>query len=66
MQKKEIVLSGNVRMTAGEKQIKTSKLIFFPEKEEIYIPENFSLEMQGVEKIGEPITTDIFLNSITL
>ena len=66
MQSKEVVLSGDVRMTAGEKHIKTNKLIFLPEKEEIYIPGNFLLEIQGEEKTRESITSDVFLNSISL
>ena len=66
MQSKEVVLSGDVRMTAGVKHIKTSKLIFNPDKEEIYIPGNSMLEIQGVEKTGGPITSDVFLNSVLL
>ena len=66
IQSKEVVLSGDVRMTAGEKHIKTSKLIFNPDKEEIYIPGNSMLEIQGVEKTGGPITSDVFLNSVLL
>ena len=66
MKRKEVVLSGEVSMTAGGKHIKTNKLIFFPAKEEIYIPGNFSLEIQGVEKTGGPITSDVFLNSVLL
>ena len=65
-ERKEVILSGDVRMTAGEKYIVTSRLIFRLEKDEIYIPGKYLLEIRGKRKTGEPISSDIFLNSITL
>jgi len=66
MTNKEIVLLGEVRMEVGEKHLKTSKLIFNPEKEEIYIPGKSLLEIQGVEKSREAIISDVFLDSLSI
>ena len=66
MIKKEFVFLGNVRMEAGGKNIKTNKLIFNHEKEEIYIPGNSLLEIQGVVKARESIISDVFLNSLSI
>lgn len=66
MIKKEFVFLGNVRMEAGGKNIKTNKLIFNPEKEEIYIPGNSLLEIQGAKKARESIISDVFLNSLSI
>ena len=66
MQRQEFVLSGDVHVTAGEKHITTSRLIFLPEKNEIYIPGNFLLDIQGDKRTGKPVSSDVFLNSISL
>lgn len=66
LRRKEFILSGDVWMTAGEKQIKTNKLLFLPETEEIYIPSKFMFEINGVETKSEPIISDILLNAISL
>ena len=57
---------GSVRITTGEKHLRTTKLIFHPEREEIYIPGNFMLEVNGKKKTGGQIATDITLSSVTL
>lgn len=65
MKNQEMIFLGDVRMIAGEKHIKTNKLIFSPEEEKIYLPNKFLLEIQGIVKTREPITSDISLTNIS-
>jgi len=62
LKNRDVLFEGNVRVSAGEKTLRTDEMSLLPETATIRVEKHFTLETPGKKLDGENLSTDIYLS----